>query len=155
MRILVFMVVIPFMLLSACNESEKSNRGTSGVAADSKVSPASDVSKEDKTSDYKGLTPEYLLGAWCYTHYQSINPDTKAIDREENNYNFIFETDGTYSTQGASTAKMQPGWKYEFLPDEVFKLKSLPETNKVVSVQPDAFVLHNFVDHYFQRGACK
>ena len=128
---------------------------TNKVVVDSKVSPASSVSKKNNTSDYKGLTTEYLLGPWCYTHYQSINPETKAIEREENNYNFIFEADGTYSTQGASTAEMRPGWKYEFLPGGAFKLKSFPGTNKVVSVEPDVFVLHNFVEHYFQRGACK
>ena len=95
MRILIFMVVIPLMLLSACNKSENSKMETNKVVVDSKVSPASSVSKKNNTSDYKGLTTEYLLGPWCYTHYQSINPETKAIEREENNYDFIFEADGT------------------------------------------------------------
>ena len=155
MRRFIFIVVVPFMLLSGCDTSENSKADTNKVVADTKVAPASNVSNKGSTSDYKGLTAEYLVGDWCYTHYQSIDPKTESIKREDNNYNFIFEADGTYSTQGASTATMKPGWKYEFLPDGAFKLKSFPGTNKVVSVEPDVFVLYNFVDHYFQRGACK
>lgn len=142
MRNFSLLVVFPLLLIAGCDAAENSN-----------AVPDTQASTSDNAADYKGLTPDYLTGDWCYTHYQAIDPSTQALDREEINRNFVFVADGTYITQQASTAPMTTNGKYEFLPQGVFKL--IIGKTTVVSVNPDDFVLNKTVDHFFYRGACK
>lgn len=142
MRNFSLLVVFPLLLIAGCDAAENSN-----------AVPATQTSTSDNAADYKGLTPDYLAGDWCYTHYQAIDPSTQTLSREEINKNFIFAADGTYITQQDSDAQMTTKGMYEFLPQGVFKLIIGKAT--VVSVNPDDFVLHQTVDHLFYRGACK
>jgi hypothetical protein len=107
----------------------------------------------NSTADYKGLTSDYLVGEWCYSHYQSIDPSNKTISREVINQNFIFSADGSYVTQQDSDAPMTTKGIYEFLPQGIFKLIIGKAT--VVSVNPDNFILHKTLDHFFYRGICQ
>lgn len=142
MRNFSLIVVLPLLLSAGCDAADNAN-----------AVPGAETSTSDNAADYKGLTPDYLAGDWCYTHYQAIDPGTRTLSREEMNQNFVFSADGTYITQQDSDAPMTTNGKYEFLPQGVFKLIIGKAT--VVSVNPDDFVLHNIVDHFFYRGACK
>ena len=142
MRNFSLIVVLPLLLSAGCDAADSSN-----------AVPGAQTSTSDNAADYKGLTPGYLAGDWCYTHYQAIDPGTQTLNREEINQNFVFSAVGTYITQQDSDAPMTTNGKYEFLPQGVFKLIIGKAT--VVSVNPDDFVLHNIVDHFFYRGACK
>lgn len=142
-----FMVVYPLLLIAGCDAAENNNKEVTNT------DPNTQISTPGNATDYKGLTPDYLVGDWCYTHYQAIDPGTQTLNREEIKQNFIFTADGTYITQQDSDAPMTTNGKYEFLPQGVFKLIIGKAT--VVSVNPDDFVLHKTVDHFFYRGACK
>ena len=146
-------VVFPLLLLSGCNASVNSKLDDEKAIPDIKVESASNASNDNKAPDYKGLSSSYLLGDWCYTHYQYTDPSTKIVDRSDESINFIFANDGTYITQNNSGTPMKINGKYEFLPNGVFKFYIGSYT--VVSVDPDIFVLHKQVDHYFSRGVCK
>ena len=153
MRKYLLKVVFPLLFMTGCNATENIKQDSGNVEPENKFERASDVSKNDKSSEYKGLTPEYLLGEWCYTHYQYTDPSTKIVDRSDENINFKFANDGTYVTQNNSNSPMTINAKYEFLPNDVFKFYIGSYT--VVSVDSDIFILHKLVDHYFSRGTCK
>ncbi len=147
MHNLSLIVVFPLLLIAGCDAAENSNTEINNAVPDTAIST------DDDAADHKGLTPGYLVGDWCYTHYQAIDPSTQTLNREEINQNFMFSEDGTYITQQDSGAPMTTEGKYEFLPQGVFKL--IIGKAGVVSVNPDDFVLHKTVDHFFYRGACK
>ena len=147
MRNISFIVVYSLLLIVGCDATENSDAEITSAV------PGAQITTRGNAADYKGLTPDYLAGDWCYTHYQAIDPGTQALNREVINKNFIFNADGTYITQQDSDASMTTNGKYEFLPQGVFKLIIGKAT--VVSVNPDDFVLHKTVDHFFKRGACQ
>jgi len=136
------LVVFPLLFIAGCGGADSRN-----------AVPDTQASTSEPAADYKGLTPDYLAGDWCYTHYQVIDPSTQILNREEINRHFIFAADGTYITQQDSDAPMTTKGTYEFLPQGVFK--SMIGKATVVSVTPDDFILHFIVDHHFQRGTCK
>lgn len=147
MRNILFKVVCPLLLIGGCDAAENSNAEITNAVADAQVTTL------DNATDYKGLTPGYVSGDWCYTHYQAFDPSTQTLNREEINQNFIFTANGTYITQQDSDAPMTTNGKYEYLPQGVFKL--IIGKTSVISVNPDDFVLHKTVDHFFHRGTCQ
>lgn len=147
MRNISFIVVCSLLLIVGCDTAENNNAEITSAV------PDAEITAPDDAANYKGLTPGYLAGDWCYTHYQAIDPGTQTLNREEINQNFIFKDDGTYITQQSSGAPMTTKGKYEFLPQGLFKLIIGKAT--VISVNPDDFVLHKIVDHFFYRGACQ
>lgn len=101
------------------------------------------------TAEHLGLTPAYLQGDWCNTHVQFPK------ERSEENTPYRWDADGTFATRGAATAPMQSGFFYLYKPKGQIKLATMAGFFKVVSVKPDAFVLHMFGDMHFRRGPCK
>lgn len=101
------------------------------------------------TAAHLGLTPAYLQGDWCQTHFQFPK------ERTEENTPYRWDPDGTYATRGAATAPMRSGYFYLYKPDGKIKLATIAGFYKVKSVEPDAFVLRVLGDMHFQRGTCK
>lgn len=147
MRNISFIVVCTLLLIAGCDAADNSNAEVSNAVSDAKSSTGGNA------IDYKGLTPSYLVGDWCYTHYQIDDPSTQTLSREEINRNFIFSDDGTYITQQGSDSAMTTNGKYEFLAQGVFKF--IIGQTTVLHVNPDDFVLRKTVDHFFYRGACQ
>ena len=94
------------------------------------------------------LTTDYLIGPWCHSYSLSGN------EKINENLNYVFQNDGTYSHQGSShSKKLKHGFKYEILPGKL-KLQGFPGNLEVKSVEEDELVLKYFVDLYFIRGEC-
>lgn len=100
------------------------------------------------TAFSSNITADYLIGPWCHSYSVS---GTEKIDE---NYNYVFQNDGTYSHQGSShSKKLKHGFRYEILPGKL-KLQAFPGDLQVKSVQEDELVLKYFVDLHFIRGEC-
>lgn len=101
------------------------------------------------TAEHLGLTPAYLQGDWCNTHFQFPK------ERTEENTPYRWDPDGTYATKGSEHGDMKAGYFYLYKPEGKIKLATIAGFYKVKSVKPDAFVLQVFGDMHFQRGPCK
>lgn len=101
-------------------------------------------------AEHLGLTPAYLQGDWCFTHFQYPN------QRATENTPFRWESDGTYTGIVHPAKDMKPGLVYRYKPDGKVTLAYLPGMLlKVQSVKPDAFVLYVHGELHFRRGPCK
>lgn len=95
------------------------------------------------------LTADYLVGPWCFSHTVS------GSEQSDENKNFLFKNDGTFSYQQSShNKKLTPGFKYEIMPGKL-KLKPIfPGELQVKSVKDHELVLKYFVDIHLIRGKC-
>jgi len=96
------------------------------------------------------LSPDYLAGPWCYSHYQAGD------QREDQNINYVFNQDGTLLYQNnPSTPVEKPGtWS----PDgDAISIKPtfMMFNFKLKSQTENQFVLDAFGDHVFLRGECQ
>ena len=95
------------------------------------------------------LTPEYLDGEWCYSHYMA------GPKREDKNINYVFRADGTLLYQNNSRTKVDKEGSYTLTGGTV---KILPThmafTFRPQTVSQDELVLSGLGIHTWTRGAC-
>lgn len=95
------------------------------------------------------VSPEYLDGPWCYSHYEAGG------QRNEQNIDYVFNSDGSLLYQNNSgSAVDRPGtWSIQGERVNIhptfmaFRLKVKEETS-------DRLVLTGLGNHVFTRGAC-
>jgi hypothetical protein len=96
------------------------------------------------------LSPQYLAGYWCNTHMQF------GAQRQDEGRNYRFEEDGTFSQQvSLSSDRMKSGFNYEIGSGLLKMSPVFLGEMKVLSVQPEKFVVKWHGDIYFARGKCR
>jgi hypothetical protein len=99
-------------------------------------------------SEGLALEGSYLEGAWCFTH-TDYNGE---IEDEQVNYRFGSDGDLAVQTSRYRDA-LKEGFTWEMDGVE-FRMSHMPGTSRVVSLEPDEFVLRYFVNLHFVRGVC-
>lgn len=97
-----------------------------------------------------GISPSYLAGTWCYSHYEA------GSEREDQNITYIFNEDGTLLYQNASGSSVDKQGAYEFN-DGVLRIKPALMFFKftVKEQSPDRLVLDSLGEHVFLRDECQ
>jgi hypothetical protein len=96
------------------------------------------------------LTPGYLQGAWCYSHYDVGG------SREDQNITYLFQADGSLLYQGAPGGALTQRGRYRIEGDTVRIEPSLMLfALTVASTTNDSFVLQGMGEHHFVRGRCR
>ena len=83
------------------------------------------------------MTGDYLYSPWCFTHTQSGDGTT------EENRNFLFRDDGTFSVQQSShNSKMSDRFTYEIMAEKLKLTPIYPGTLGVKSAGKEELVLN-------------
>lgn len=138
--VLVSMIVAVSTLLVACGESE--DKATKAVSAPKPV----------QTETAKAITPlkpEYLIGKWCHAYSEA------GTEREEENYNWVFEEGGKFYIQKSEFSKNLTPATWE-IKDNKLKLAGVfPGDFKPVTIlSEDEFSLKFFMNLHVKRGSC-